>query len=621
MLNGNQLSVLSADIGGIEAVAFSHDVRYIVSGSNSGTVCIWAREPAVGDQPQRLYGHYRPVESVAFSPDDTQVVSSTCLGDKTVRIWDVKTGQLVKKLTGHVYGIRSVMFSPCGLRIIAAEVDEAVCIWDASTGELVKYFSSNGSQGIRPIAISHDGQKIIAQGSKNSSLQVWDITDVERDSDLPEFAKFLTFVSNTGMEVSFFTREQLLYEVTGLTIDLVLSATFSHDGTRIACADGQSIHVWNLTEGKRSTKLEGHTDKVVCVAFSLDGKQVISSSLDNTIQTWDVTTGQQLKEFGSDAASLRRDRRHFDLQHLALSKDGTLACAAYGRSLPVDILILDTASGKVMTEHHVSEKVTCLSFSPDSARLIAGLDTGSLIIWDVRTEEQVGHFQCHEEPITFVTFFPDGFRLVAGSMDSSIRIWDMRNAEVKVLTGDKGEVVSVAVSVSGEEIVSGSRDGWIVVWDAQTGVRSKEIRLSADGCPNSLSFSPRVEHPQIVAGLTDNSVRVWDTTTGTVRVLRGHTSRVNSVAFSPDGTRIVSGSHDRSVRVWKNIEDPPSWHVDSEGWIWSHDDSLRLMWLSPELHPSLLTPHAAMIIWEMGYCAVSFEDCHVGTDWHRCYSP
>jgi len=67
----------------------------------------------------------------------------------------------------------------------------------------------------------------------------------------------------------------------------------------------------------------------------------------------------------------------------------------------------------------------------------------------------------------------------------------------------------------------------------------------------SVAFSP--DGRRIVSGSLDNSVRVWDSLTGEVQnILEGHTNSVWSVAFSPDGRRIVSGSLDNSVRVWVN---------------------------------------------------------------------
>ncbi len=69
------------------------------------------------------------------------------------------------------------------------------------------------------------------------------------------------------------------------------------------------------------------------------------------------------------------------------------------------------------------------------------------------------------------------------------------------------------------------------------------------GAVFSVSFSP--DGTQIVSGSNDWSVEVWDATTGNcLRTLQGHSGTVCSVAFSPDGSKIVSGSNDNTVKVW-----------------------------------------------------------------------
>ena len=70
---------------------------------------------------------------------------------------------------------------------------------------------------------------------------------------------------------------------------------------------------------------------------------------------------------------------------------------------------------------------------------------------------------------------------------------------------------------------------------------------------NSVSFSP--DGTKIVSGSDDNSIRIWDTTSSTqIHQLDGHSDYLYSVSLSPDGTKIVSGSRDSSIRVWDAVK-------------------------------------------------------------------
>ena len=96
-------------------------------------------------------------------------------------------------------------------------------------------------------------------------------------------------------------------------------------------------------------------------------------------------------------------------------------------------------------------------------------------------------------------------------------------------------------------IVSGSSDNSVRVWDASTGAQLKVLN-GHTATVNSVAFSP--DGTRIVSGSTDKSVRVWDASTGAqLKVHNSYNDTVHSVTFSPDGTRIVSGSSNKSVRL------------------------------------------------------------------------
>jgi WD40 repeat protein len=154
-----------------------------------------------------------------------------------------------------------------------------------------------------------------------------------------------------------------------------------------------------------------------------------------------------------------------------------------------------------------------------------------------------------EDVISAVAFSNNGTQIVSGSWDCSVRVWDASTgAELNVLNGHNHLVSSVAFSSDDTQIVSGSYDRTVRVWDALTGAELKVLK-GHTGEVNSVAISS--DGKEIVSSSDDCSVRLWDASTGAeLKVLEGHTSDVKSVAFSSNGKQIMSGSKDDSVRLW-----------------------------------------------------------------------
>lgn len=282
----------------------------------------------------------------------------------------------------------------------------------------------------------------------------------------------------------------------------VWCVAFSPDGKRIvSCSDDITIRIWDAETGKQVGKeLDEHTNAVLCVAFSPDGKVLASSSDDETIRLWDAATGAQR---GSP---------------LKGHKDGIL----------------------------------WIAFSPDGNLLASASSDNTVCVWDLEAGAQLGvPYEGHTDTVNVVIFSPDGKRILSGSEDNTIRIWDVENgSHITTLEGHTDEVVGLAFSRNGKLFVSGSEDETVRLWDGETYAQVGEPLTGHTDGVHCVAFSPGDKW--IASGSEDGTICLWDAETRQKvgKPFVGHTDTVQSVAFSPDGKRIVSGSDDYTIRVW-----------------------------------------------------------------------
>ncbi|KAJ3874888.1 quinon protein alcohol dehydrogenase-like superfamily [Lentinula edodes] len=423
--------------------------------------------------------------------------------------------------------VNSVQYSPMGDKIGTGCDDNTVRIWDARTGSQIGVPLQGHDDQVRSVAFSPDGTRIVS-GSDDNTVRIWD--------------------ASTGAQI-------------GVPLQghdhWVRSVAFSPDGTRIVSGSGDyTVRIWDASTGAQiGVPLQGYDSSVSSVAFSPDGTRIVSGSDDNTVRIWDASTGAQigvlLHSYDSSVSSV------------AFSPDGTRIVSGSGDDT---IRIWDASTGAqigVPLQGH-DDWVRSVAFSPDGTRIVSGSGDYTVRIWNASTGAQIGvPLQGHDSSVSSVAFSPDGTRIVSGSHDHTVRIWDASTgAQIGVpLQGHDDWVSSVAFSPDGTRIVSGSGDDTVRIWDASTGAQTGVPLQGHNDWVSSVAFSP--DGTRIVYGSGDHTVRIWDASTGaqigvplqghdsSIGVpLQGHDDWVSSVAFSPDGTRIVSGSGDHTVRIW-----------------------------------------------------------------------
>jgi hypothetical protein len=298
-----------------------------------------------------------------------------------------------------------------------------------------------------------------------------------------------------------------------------------------------------LPPGRRDTgwevrQIQDAQNEVFFVAFSPDGKTVLSGSRDKTLKLWDVETGRKLRTFVG----------HGDwVNGVAFSPDGkTGLSGSDDRALK----LWDVVTGKELRSFpgHTGV-VTGVAFSPDGETVLSGSSDKTVKLWDVKTGQQLHTFAGHSGWIWAVAFSPDGKTVLSGSEDKTLRLWDVKTGQgVQTFSGHSKGVTAVAFSPDGKTVLSGSHDRTVRLWEVATGKQLHSF-FGHGAIVNSVAFSP--DGKLAVSGSRDKTLKLWDVATGReVRTFSGHNATVIGTAFSPDGKLVVSGSRDKTLRLW-----------------------------------------------------------------------
>jgi WD40 repeat protein len=176
----------------------------------------------------------------------------------------------------------------------------------------------------------------------------------------------------------------------------------------------------------------------------------------------------------------------------------------------------------------------------------------------------------HMSKITDVVFTPDGKRLISASTDKTIRVWDVATGKsVRTILGESwpgasGEINAIALSPDGARLAVGGRLGKsdtsdyaevIRLYDFATGHLVALLKDGHGKSVTSLAFSP--DGRRLISGSNDNTAIIWDTEEQRLlHRLRGHGDTVFAVGFTPDGERAVTGSFDKDLRLWRAGDKP-----------------------------------------------------------------
>jgi len=292
--------------------------------------------------------------------------------------------------TGHTGPVSTVAFSTAAPLIAAGSSDKSIMIWDATTG-LLRQTLIGDSEAVYAIAFEPNGRRVVSAGR--------DGIIVIRDTD-------------TGRRMVRPLRPEMTYGWD--VLPAVLSLAISPDGTRIVSgyADG-TVKIWSDSSGALLHILPGHSDAVTSVVYSPDGRTIVSGSVDGTVRTWDADTGQQLR-------------------------------------------LLKAQSG---------QQILAVAVSPDGKRLAAAGSDDTVVVWNATNFQQLRVLATQLSAVYALAFAHDSRRVAIGGSDTSIQIWDADTGQfLRSLTGHSGSVRTLAFSSDGRRLASGSDDRTVGIW-------------------------------------------------------------------------------------------------------------------------------------------------------------
>ena len=587
--------------GKVDAVALSKNGKYLASAGWDGTVRVW-------DLPQAKQVHVFPhgpiARAVAFSPDSLHLAAAAdggirvwdlasgaevhvvklphfvacvayshdgkklAFGGQFAGIWDLALGRQVLSIKGHTDQVWSVAFSPDDNRLVTSSWDKTVRIWDVRTGTepvtLQQFMHTKALPSITIrnnrmwcAAFSPDGTLVAAAGADRATW-IW-----KADTGTP-------IAELRGHEAA------------------INHLAFHPDGLHLATAsDDRTIRLYHIRMGKEMTVLRGHFSTVQHLAFSAGGGRLASASRDGTVKLWNT--------LGPSEAHILNERRPLEVHLVAFSPRGqrlasvcTLDPDTPGGKGADEVRLWDLSTKKVVyTIPGAIQRAGCVAFSPDGATLatvgpdlsvrlrdadkgtelrriplvqpatcVAFSPAGKTLAIALLSQVQIHDVEDGRELRTYkapdgsgpisLSYSRDG-RYLAAVYRKGATIWDLSDGSVfQTFPAPLLGLLSVALNPAGTRLATGARDGTVTVYDARSG--RVVYALAGYDRADSVAFS--ADGTRLVS--TDGDlVKVWDADTGQEAItLRGHGNVVSSVAFSPDGKQLASGSYDGMVRLW-----------------------------------------------------------------------
>ncbi len=294
------------------------------------------------------------------------------------------------------------------------------------------------------------------------------------------------------------------------------------------------VNLDSVDKPGRALSLTGHTGRVSSIAFTPDGRTLISGSVDKTIRFWDSFTGGQTRKIEAHEAGVNA---------IAVSRDGKLVASG---SFDNSAKIWSIDSGDhVKSFRNSKSQILSVCFDREASVLLTGSESGSIRVYVLSSGTEVKRHSGDRGPWCMAVS-PDGEVLATGTYAQNIGLINAQPEVIRKIQIGRGAITALVWSPDGTKLICTSKNGPAIIVNVSTGNLIKELPGS-----DTMSVAISPDGRLIAVGFDSGQIKVWDWEKDLeIMSVQGHQLAVWSLAFSPDGRTLASASDDWTIKLW-----------------------------------------------------------------------
>jgi WD40 repeat protein len=567
-------------IGELNSLALSPDGTLLAAASPVGVYIFVNNELVL----EKFLDTSSWVSTVEFSGDGKMIAAGD--RDGVITVWDTSSWQKINHYSGHKTGILRLVFSPDDINLVSIAADNQLIKWSQSSNPI-----SINVKDVTSLAYSQDGEKIIT-GGNDFKINVWDAKNLSLLKTFTHSSKVVDIKIGSGSNnvivggsdrsvtpIDLDTSEKLK-PFTGMQ-NYLSRVSVSPDGSEIVASDIYGgIVAWdkNGTQlWQAPTRVDGFTpsNNVLGtnhnVAFSADGKTVISGLRNGTIRTYDALSGQEI--YQSDTLNNHAER-------LVVSHNGKYVLSQNSNG---KVRMWSLLNGKILFQVVGAMKSGSV-FSLDDQYFAVASNKSTVTVFKTTTGDEVFKFKGLQD-IQVVQFVQNDRFLAIGS-DPLVRLWSMTSGqEVKTRTSLDGSGCTAIGDLQGTQLIRITKYDYVpadygsssfcafqkVEWMKAISINETNKYITYGGNsklgftgPDSISkemddvnlriiekVALNTDKTLLAVAFDDHTIGIWNTNTKKmIMQFYGPDGSITDLQFTPDGKLLLSSSLDGTIRIW-----------------------------------------------------------------------